>query len=47
MDEIATSRLKNCSPCDKDVQTRAINAITIDNIHIKSFPTEIFAFGLS
>jgi len=32
LDEIATSRLKNSSSCDKNVQMRAVNAITINNI---------------
>jgi len=32
LDEIATSHLKNSSSCDKNVQTRAVDAIAIDNI---------------
>jgi len=32
LDKIATSHLKNSSPCDKDVWTRAANVIATDNI---------------
>jgi len=32
LDKTATSCLKNSSPCNNDVQTRAVNAIVIDNI---------------
>jgi len=32
LDKIATSRLRNSNPCDKDVQTRAVNVIATYNI---------------
>jgi len=30
LDKITTSRWKNSSPCDKDVQMRAVNAVAMD-----------------
>jgi len=39
LDKIATSRLKNSSPCDKDIQTRAVNIMAIDNIQNTRSPS--------
>jgi len=32
LDKIATTRLKNSSLCDKDVQTRAVNAVATEHV---------------